>query len=268
MKTRIALIVFCVLFTDQHSFRATQQESRGLALPTIFADCSLRTPHSTLEFSWQATNASYVLIKGRDKSRHPLLGRFSVQQQQGAFTFIAVAGNQIMRKPCICSRTYQPGNSGPDWVADNDPRMFPAFEDGYEIKITTSVSKGQLEDRIVQLARTEYGVVMVSRDESKDSIFLYTSDYGTHKSLCDFDGCKRNGTQVNRKIGFDILGVTESQAGDKAVYKLRIGGDILSRPAAGSEDWELDPNSDQVLKQISKRLGDEIAKASDSGNNR
>jgi len=244
--------------------------------PTIEVQCELRDIHddpkkdegsfyARVKFGWRAANATYVLIKGYDNRRYPLTGVID-KINGGAYTFVAVAGTRFFRRPVMCVPTWKRGAGvhGLIWSMSYDLRAAGYFNGAVEFTITTSLSKAQIEARIVEIVRRDYGVVLLSNPDiflytvlntaAKDDIFLYTSDFGFHSSLCDIDNCKKDGIELRRKVGFDIWVEKQSAAKGKTTYQFHILPNVISRPAAGNAEWNTDPDGGTVGRVIANSI--------------
>ena len=237
--------------------------------PGIEITCSMQSVHDAPEdepdiyaivrFKWKATNASYVLVKGHDDQRHPSQGSFD-KTNGGAFTFIAVSGDQRIRKPWMCTSKYRIGTGvhGKIWDVIEKPNV--AIDAASEFKITTSLSKQELQDRIVQVVRTASDVVLVPTNLSENSFGLSSDGYADNKRLCEVDSCRKSGVDIKRQIAFDILAEIESKIGSDTEYRIRITPDVLFRVIKEGAEWYVDPNSDEIAKPILKELAENIAK--------
>jgi hypothetical protein len=203
-------------------------------------------------FAWRVTNANYVLIKGYDQKRHPLTGTFD-RPSGGAFTFVAIGGTEIVRKPWMCVPTRQPGFSL-DWGIEQDAEALFSFRsEGLDIKVTTPLSRDQIETLLINLARTNYGVVLEPKHASTENIFLVTKTYG----VCQFGPCK-NGSGLLRQFGFDIIAERESHEKNKTSYTIHVTGEVLSKPAGKIGNSNLDLDSKEIALLMLKKLTDDI----------
>lgn len=244
-----------VIFALEPSFGLSHVESSGLLQPTIEVDCSLHDIHdeppdmgAIVKFEWRATNASYVLIKGHDASHHHLTGAID-KSRGGEYTFLAIAGNSVARVPKRCVQNFRRGPGIHGWIVSVDETSGNSrtyFGDAFVVPITTSLAKAQIRDRIAQLLSTNYGVTTVASESDGDDVFLYTADLGFHDALCDRDGCKKNGVEIKRKVGFDIWIEKRSEGQGCPSYKVHILTNIISQPAAGNVEWDTDPDSRPV----------------------
>jgi hypothetical protein len=233
--------------------------------PSIEIQCSLHDIHddppeleATVKFEWQASNANYVLINGHDRQRHSVTGAFD-QARGGAYTFIAVAGARKLRKPRMCFQSFRQGTVIHHLIWSVRDDLIPHhFAGPDEFFFTTSIARERIIDRISELLRSEYSVVPASQTAANFDVFIYTRDYGTGPGLCDVDGCKKDGQQLERQIGFNILlehTVSESGA---VTYGVRVIPEVLVREAKSSKDWEIDPESEKVASPIVARLTERI----------
>ena len=262
MRILVSIVCLCTLGFCLGSFRSSSVALTAPSPPTLELRCSFkgrgigRRPPSSVTFAWRVTNAHYVLIKGYDQGRHPLIGEFD-RPSGGAFTFIAVNGDEIVRKAWMCLPKYQQMD-GPDWTMAQDESVFSSHSQGSNIELTTTLSKDQFKDVLINLARENYGVVLEAEPALKGNIFLVTKSYGAPEALCQSDGCRKDGSPLSRQLGFDIVAQRESQEGDKLRYAIHVTGEILSKPAAGNGEWGLDSNSEEIAAVMSKKLVKDI----------
>jgi hypothetical protein len=224
--------------------------------------CSLKEGPSishlrAVTFHWRVTNARYVLIKGYDKARHPLIGEFD-RDLGGAFTFIAVNGDEIVRKACMCVPKYDPNMGENLDDIEQDEKVFSSRSEGSNFKLTTALSRSQLKDLLIHLVHANYGVVLETQYASAENIFLVTKSYGRSEFLCKLDGCKNDGSQLIRQLGFDILAQRNSQEGRKTSYAFHVTAEVLSKPASENGEWEFDSNSKEIAALMSKKLIEDI----------
>ena len=263
MRVLVSIICLCMLCVCLSSLTAVSLSLTDPIAPTLDISCSLkgksvgRRPPESVIFAWRVTNAQYVLIKGYDQERHPLIGEFS-RPTGGIYTFIAVNGNEIVRKPCMCVLKSGPGLGPYQWTIEDNEGGFSLRTEGSDIELTTPLSRDHLKDLLINLARTNYGVVLEPSDAAKENIFLVTKSYGVHESLCQVDGCKKDGSQLIRQLGFDIVAQRDFQIGDKTRYKIHITGEVLSKPASGDGQWGVDSNSKEIAALMSKKLAEDI----------
>lgn len=268
MKVRIAMISACLIFATQVTFESPMGESAALVTPAIEVQCTLHDINdkppdldATVKFKWRASNAKYVLIKGRDNKRYSVVGDFS-DSSGGTYTFIAVSGNQKARKPRGCYPSYRQGTGKNNliWSINQNERV-----DQYVIKLSdtfefgTTTSRENLENRITQLLREDYGLGSASRAERFDLV-IYTPDYGVSKSLCDLDGCKPNGKPVERQIAFDILLEGKPDGTGLLKYEIYVTTDVLVRPEGKDDEWEIDPEAEKIGRPIAQRVAASIGK--------
>jgi hypothetical protein len=263
MKVLVSIICLCMLCLCLSSLPAFSLSLTAPLAPTLDITCSSKAtrigrPPASVIFAWRVTNAQYVLIKGYDQERHPLIGEFN-RPSGGIFTFIAVNGDEIVRKPCMCVLKSEPGMGPNLWrIEQDDEGVFSSRSEGSDIKLTTPLSRDKLKDLLIDLARTNYGVVLEPTYAAKENIFIVTKSYGVHKSLCEIDGCKKDGNRLIRQLGFDIVAQRDSQVGDKTRYEIHITGEVLSKPASGDGEWGFDANSTKIADLMSKKFAEDI----------
>jgi len=269
MKLIAVMLVTCFLLSSLISFTSATGESHVLTLPVIDVQCSLHDIHdtppeleATVKFTWRATSANFVLIKGRDTQRHPLTGEFS-KAHGGGFTFIAVSGNQKVRQSRTCYQSFRTGTGIHNliWSVNEEPKNTNYMVGAGDFMMSTDGPT--LKNRIIQLLRADFGVVAISTPSSKSNLLISTVDYGSTKNLCDLDGCKPDGKAVERQIGFDVMLEGTLSDGGKTRYQVRVSPDVLVRPVGEDGEWSIDPNSDKIGEPIAKALAariNEIAK--------
>lgn len=269
MKPLRLLLTIIILFTIGSSVGSNRVEPSGIPVPAIDVQCSVHDIHddppemeAMVKFEWQATNASYVLIKGHDNLHHPLTGAID-KSRGGEYTFLAVAGNRVARQPKMCRQKFTRGPGIHGWIvsvtqAEGDSKAY--FADAMVITISTSFSKAEIQSRIAQLLSQTYGITAISSDSGGDDLFLYATEFGFHDSLCDHDQCKGNGIELKRKVGFDIWVEKESQQKKEAArYRIHIQTNVIVRPAVGNVEWGTDPDSKAVGVPVAIRVADAIA---------
>ncbi|MBC8031844.1 MAG: hypothetical protein H7Z16_17305 [Pyrinomonadaceae bacterium] len=270
MRTHwIPIATVCLLLT-QALFISYDPTIPQPAAPSIDVNCLLHkvfdNPNdpgleATIKFGWRASNASYVLIQDRDQKRHPLTGVF--ESGGGAYTFIAVSSKGTARRTKMCFPQYKsgPGRYGLLWSIDYDPRASAFFDDAYEVTITTSLTKGEIENRLTELLSKEYSVSIEPQTYPMDDVVMFASNSGFHASLCDFDNCLRSRTKVERQVAFDMWGEKQSETNGKVTYKFHIVPSVtvrLSEPA--DAEWNSESDKSNILQPVARKLADRLIK--------
>jgi hypothetical protein len=252
-----------VLATPRLGLNAAQQG------PSIKIDCTLfdirDTPpdlEATVKFAWQASNASYVLIKGHDNARHPLTGAID-KARGGQFTFIAVAGDRVARLPKKCVQRHKPGPgiNGMIWDVDQsqDPKVY--FKDATAFVVPTPLPKAEVQARIAQMLSQKFNVATAESSAAGADTYLYSTSFGSHPSLCELDGCRKDGAALERKVGFDVWVEKMPQTGGgPATYKVHLLTSVLARPATEGAEWDAATDAEAVGLPATTRAIGEIAR--------